>query len=195
MTNSRPHRAAALLLATLLTPTLGACTGETDRPDGVPAATLPEDLCAAVPADLRTAWQLTDSAHETSVDETVTTATCTLAGSYLGAPVTVDLSLTSLAGTSTRDARDAMATRLAAGCDDLADAASDAPPGVTFDRADSGCTLRRPGGDVVQVARSVPAHGVARVEVTHDGDNASGVAAEAERLVGVLTGDPDELTP
>lgn len=195
MTTSRARKTTAhLLLALVLAPALAACSDDADDPTAVPAAALPEDLCTVVPSDLRSAWALADRAHETAPGGAVTTATCALAGTYLAAPVGVDLSLTSLAGASPRDARDAMEARLAAQCDDLADAAAAAPPGVTFDRADSGCTLRRPAGDVVQVARSVPAHGVARVEVTYDGENAAAVAAEAERLIGVLTGDPADLS-
>ncbi|WP_156391756.1 MULTISPECIES: hypothetical protein [unclassified Nocardioides] len=174
----------------LLGPLASGCSEEDDPAPAVEPAALPENLCDVVPAHLREQWGLAEKTHDTSALISATTAGCALTGRYLGSPLTLLLQLTSFGGEDRKHARSEMTTQLELACADLSLAAS-ASAELTTD--DNGCSLREPTGDVAQVARSIPASGVAEVSVTYDGENPSAVAAETQRLLETLTSDPAEL--
>ncbi|HWI42678.1 MAG TPA: hypothetical protein VNS81_03610 [Nocardioides sp.] len=185
----------AVALASGLALGLAACSDDDPAEDpghgpgaaAVEPATLPTDLCAAVPADLTEKWRLTPRAHDATRETTSATATCAMTGSYLGEPLTLDLRMTALAGESRDAARKAMADGVATACAGLR---TDPP---AFTETDHACRLRDPGR-TTEVARSVPTYGVVRVEATFGGDNEAGVAAEVARLTGILsTTDPADL--
>lgn len=167
-----------------------ACSDEDEPPAPVEASALPDDLCVVVPTTLQDTWKLGTPLPAHTEQDGLATTTCTMSGTYLGSPLTLELRLTSFGGADAARARLAMTAHLEAECAVLGTTTS-ATAQVAIDAND--CSLREPSGSVVQVARSLEATGVARVEVTYDGENPSGVAAEAERLVDVLTSDPADL--
>lgn len=185
------HRyAAALLLAALAGPWLAGCGDDPEAEPSAAAAALPDDLCAEVPDRLRSDWQLEEVEHATGGDDDERTATCRMTGTRDGAPVGLDLRVTSYGDLDGTAAADRMAAALDDGCASL----RDEDPALALDRDDLGCQAAIPQdraretgrGHVRDLSRIVTRDAVLEIEMTHEGLAAPLVQVEVEGLGGSL---------
>jgi hypothetical protein len=86
-------RLGPALLTCALVALLAAGCAE-DEPDPVAAATLPDNLCAAVPDNVIARWGLTEAGHETTPADDRSEATCSMTGSVDDDPVSLEITLT-----------------------------------------------------------------------------------------------------
>jgi hypothetical protein len=160
-----------------------------DEPDPVTAAELPENLCAAVPDSVVARWTLTEADHATEAADDRSEASCSMTGTVDDDPVTLDITLTSYGGLDPDAVRTLVADDLAARCDELEQTATG-----RFDDEKTRCSTEARGA-VTEISRSVPAHGVVTVTMTHDGQLSQLVPAEVVGISGtVANSDPADLS-
>lgn len=181
-------RRSGLLIVPLLV-VLGACGDQAeDEPAGAPesqaAAELPSDLCAAVPPEVVDRWALEETSHDTTNGSDTSSGTCEMSGTYEDAPVSLRIDFTTYGGGADA-ARQSVADELETACTELGASTPD-----RFTQDDNDCTAQprrsnRPlPTTVVNVARSVPARGIVRVEMSHDG---LGYQLVAPEVIGIST--------
>lgn len=179
-----PLLATCALVALLCT----GCGGE-EEPEPVSAAELPDNLCDAVPDNVVSRWGLAEDSHATDAADDRSEASCTMTGTADGEPVTLELSLTSYGGADADSVRTLVTDELAARCDDLEASAT-----ARFKKESSRCSTEAPG-DVTEISRSVPSHGVVTVTMTHEGTMKQLVGAEVVGLSGTVANtEPDALS-
>jgi hypothetical protein len=167
----------------------GGCSGGDDEPEPVAAADLPDNLCAAVPDNVVARWGLAEDSHATDAADDRSVAGCIMIGTAAGAPVSLHIIVTSYGGSSADSVRALVTADLAARCDRLEQEAA----GRYQERA-TRCSTEAPG-DVTEISRSVPSHGVVSVTMKHDGTMRQLVGAEVVGLSGVLANsEPDDLS-
>ena len=164
-----------------------------DQPDEkassaeIKAAKLPADLCAAVPDGVVERWALKSVEHTTSNESETHEATCSMSGTYEGAPVTLSIKLEALGGPDRAAVRQAMEDQLTQRCGDL-----EAASAAGFEDSDSRCTSTSADtpvnqrGHVVEVSRSIPSYGLLRVEMSHSGQGWQIVPAEVVAIGGSI---------
>ena len=153
----------------------------------VAAARLPDDLCAVVPASAVTRWRLVDEDHATERGEDRSKARCTMSGRVGGAPVTLEVTLTSY-GARDRDALgELLADELATRCGAL-----EATGEGRFTDTDRRCSSDQ-RGQVTEVSLSTPSQGVLTVSMTYDGPQRGLLGAEVVGISGTIAN--AELTP
>lgn len=184
-----------LLPALISVSVLAGCAGDEPDPEPVRAAQLPENLCAAVPETVVSRWSLVEERHATDETDDRAEATCSMTGEAEGAPVTLELSLTSWGASDKAASRQLMDDDLAERCADLESVA-----GATFTDEDNRCSSQTPAepvaarGQATEHSLSVPAHGVATVTMRHSGELWQLVPADVVAVSGTLTTtDPAEL--
>jgi hypothetical protein len=112
-----------------------------------------------------------------------------MTGAVADEPVTLDITLTSYGGLDADAVRDLVADDLAARCDDLEQSGAG-----RFADEENRCSTEARGA-VTEISRSVPAHGVVTVTMTHDGELSQLVPAEVVGISGtVANSDPAELS-
>lgn len=174
-------------LVALLGSAVAGCSE--DEPDPVTAAELPDNLCAAVPESVMARWALTEADHQTEAADDRSEASCSMTGTVADEPVTLDITLTSYGGLDADAVRDLVADDLAARCDDLEQSGTG-----KFEDEETRCSTAD-GGSVTEISRSVPAHGVVTVTMTHDGELSQLVPAEVVGISGtVANADPADLS-
>lgn len=171
-------RAALPLLATLgVAALLSACTpsfGPAQSYDGVPAANLPGDLCASVPADTVRAWKLVKTSHEKTSEVARTIATCAMTGWARGEAITVSMRVESRSGTDEEDAASTMERLSGLECGEIRQvgysSAYDEGGGLAHDRHqefEGGCVTVIPGERILLVGEAPDLHGIVRLEADY----------------------------
>lgn len=160
-----------------------------DEPDPVSAAELPDNLCDAVPENVVARWNLTEADHATDDADDRSRASCSMTGTVDDDPVTLDLSLTSYGGADADAVRTLVSDDLADQCDVLQQGSSG-----RFREESTRCSTEAKGA-FTEISRSVPAHGVVSVTMTHGGTLAQLVPAEVVGISGtVANSEPDALS-
>lgn len=160
--------------------------------DGGPTETesprvLPTNLCGTIPAEVVSRWSLGRGAPSVMRSQDRASAGCEVSGTYLGTDLTLKLSLLSYGGKDVQVARHRMSHAVSRACSALR-----AAGGVSGEGSD--CTAEKPGIGVTRVARAVPVHGMARVEVDYTGSNLKAVSADVEAILTELTvNSPDQM--
>ncbi|WP_193610613.1 hypothetical protein [Nocardioides lijunqiniae] len=184
---------AALLL--VLSPLLAACGEDEEAPEPVGAKSLPDNLCAAVPAEVVERWALVEDAHDTTESDDENEATCTMSGTAQGAPVTLELSLSSFAA----DSFDAVTARMEEALQRRCEALGSSGTGEVAER-DGRCTLESPAepeaerGEVTEYSLAKASNGISSVTMVHHGPLFRSVATEVVGIGGTISQtDPAEL--
>lgn len=182
------RRLAYIALVMFFGSAVAGCSDDEDAPSGSESPrALPADLCQTIPSEVESRWSLGSGVPSATSSQGQTTAGCEVNGKYLGTDLTLKLSLVSYGGKNSETARQRMGGAVKSACSTLRPAGA-----VSGGRND--CTFEKPGTGVTRIARSVPAHGVARVDVAYSGDNLKGVAADAEAILTELTiNSPDQM--
>jgi len=177
-----PLLATCTLLALLGT----GCSSSDDQPEPVSAAELPDNLCAAVPDNVVARWNLSEDSHDTQAADDRSVAGCLMSGTADGEPVSLHITLTSYGGASADVVRDFVTSELADRCARLEEDAAG-----RYKKSSSRCSTEAPG-DVTEISRSVPSHGVVTVTMMHDGTMRQLVGPEVVGLSGVVANsEPD----
>lgn len=183
-------RALSCVVACLLAVAgLAGCddTGPQDASMPVSAVQLPDDLCGAVPESAVTRWRLVADGHATDPGDDRSEARCTMSGRVEGAPVTLEVTLTSY-GAPDRDALlRLLADELASRCGDL-----EAAGQGRFTDTDRHCSSDQ-RGRVTEVSLSTPSQGVLTVSMAHDGPQRQLLGAEVVGVSGAIAN--ASLTP
>jgi hypothetical protein len=184
---------AALLL--LASPLLAACGEDEEAPDPVAAKALPANLCAAVPAEVVERWALVEDAHDTTELDDENEATCSMSGTAQGAPVTLEVSLSSFAA----DDYDAVRARMDQALDDRCSTLKSSGTGQVTDE-DGRCAVESPPepagerGAVTEFSLAKAANGISSVTMVHHGPLFGSVGAEVVGIGGTISQtDPAEL--
>lgn len=182
-------RLGPVLATCALVALLGAGCGGDDEPEPVTAAELPDNLCAAVPANVVERWGLTEDDHATEAADDRSEATCSMSGIAADAPVDLEITLTSYGGADADAVRAIVADEVAARCDALEEQGEG-----RFDGADSRCSVEA-GDTVTEISTAIPAHGYVTVTMSHDGQLSQLLPAEVVGLSGVVANsEPGELS-
>lgn len=182
-------RSRWVLVTAALVAVLGAGCSSDDDPEPVSAAGLPDNLCAAVPANVVERWGLSEDDHATDAADDQGKATCTMSGTAADAPVELEITLTSYGGADADAVRGIVADEVAASCDDLEQQGEG-----RFKGADTRCSSEA-DGSYTEISTSVPSHGVVTVSMSHDGQMAQLLPAEVVGLSGTIANaEPDELS-
>lgn len=178
-------RQSAAVLACLLTVTAVSGCDATQPEDAsmpVDAVELPGDLCAVVPASAVTRWRLTADGHATEPGGDRSEARCSMSGRVDGAPVSLEVTLTSYGASDLADLQQTLADELAALCAALeAEAEGDGEYTDTDRRCSSEQRTR-----VTEVSLSTPSQGVLVVSMAHDGPQRQLLGAEVVGISGSI---------
>ena len=183
-------RLPAVVVACLLTvPVLVGCDDGDPEDASMPvdAAPLPDDLCAAVPASAVTRWRLVDDGHATDRGEDRSEARCTMSGRVDGAPVTLEVTLTSYGARDRDELRQTLAGELAERCGAL-----EATGEGRFTDTDRRCSVDQ-RDRVTEVSLSTLSQGVLTVSMSHDGPQRQLLGADVVGISGTIAN--GELTP
>ncbi|MCD4535814.1 hypothetical protein LRP67_17125 [Nocardioides sp. cx-169] len=189
-------RASSLAVLLLLAPPLLAACGEDEEaPEQVEAKALPANLCTAVPAAVVERWALVEDVHDTTESADENKATCTMSGTVRGAPVTLELSLSSFAADDDDAVRERMEEALEERCSRLE---SDGTGQVTEE--DGRCAVESPPepegerGAVTEYSLARAANGISSVTMVHHGPLFGSVGAEVVGIGGTISQtDPADL--
>lgn len=186
-------RLAAMLL--LASPLVVACGEDEEGPEPVEAKTLPANLCAGVPADVVERWALVEDTHDTTESEERNEATCSMSGTAQGAPVTLEVSLSSFAAEDDDAVRELMEEALAERCAELESSGTG-----TVTEVDGRCTSESPAepagerGTVTEFSLAKGSHGISSVTMVHHGPRFGAVGAEVVAIGGTISqADPADL--
>ncbi|WP_134738338.1 hypothetical protein [Nocardioides sp. 503] len=189
----RSTRVAALVL--LLSPLLAACSDDEETPEPVDAKALPANLCEAVPDEVVERWALVEDAHETTESDDENRAACTMSGTAQGAPVTLEVTLSSFAA----DSYDAVRTRMKEALDERCATLESSAPGEVV-RQDGRCSVESPPepeaerGAVSEFSQALGSNGISAVTMVHHGPLFRSVGAEVVGIGGTISQtDPAEL--
>ena len=181
-------RLGPVLATCALVALLGAGCGSDDDPEPVSAATLPDNVCDAVPANVVERWDLSDGPHRSEQSDDRSEATCVMTSTIDGNEVKLSITLTSFGGSDADAVRALVADEVAARCDELKQQGEG-----RFKAEDTRCSAEA-DTTVTEISTAIPAHGVVTVTMSHRGQMSQLLPAEVVGLSGVVANsEPDEL--
>lgn len=181
-------RSRWVLVTAALVALVGAGCSSDDDPQPVEAAAPPDNLCAAVPDTVVERWGLAEDDHTTDAADDRGEATCTMSGAAAGAPVELEITLTTYGGADADAVRGIVADEVAASCDDL-----ERQVDGRFKAADTRCSSES-DDTYTEVSTAIPARGVVTVTMSHSGSMAQLLPAEVVGLSGtVANAEPGDL--